>query len=110
MVAQKVSGLDSYNGSSEASLGPDLSAPISVQDRLRAAKAKVIGSQMDHKQAVKKSSAAKDVANLKRSKKVLSLDLIAQSFVDCNRRGGNRRRKTSSSRHRWVMYTCRSRR
>jgi hypothetical protein len=75
------------NGSSEASLGSGLSATISVQDRLRTAKAKVIGSQMDHKQAVKKSSAAKDVANLKRSKKVLCPDLIAQSFVGLQQEG-----------------------
>jgi hypothetical protein len=59
MVAQKVSGLNSCNGSSEASLGSGLSAPISVQDRLRTAKAKVTGSQMDHKQVVKKSTASK---------------------------------------------------
>jgi hypothetical protein len=87
MVAQKVSGLDFYNGSSEASLGSGLSAPISVQDRLRTAKAKVTGSQMDHKQDVKKASAAKDVTNLKRRKKVLSPDLIAQSFVGLQQEG-----------------------
>jgi hypothetical protein len=75
MEAQRVSGLDSYVGSSEASLGSGPKEPASVQDRLRSAKAKVLGSQQDRKQAVPNSSAVKDIAKLKRNKKVLSPEL-----------------------------------
>jgi hypothetical protein len=77
---QKVSGLDSYNGSSEASLGSDLYAPISVQDRLRTAKVKAIGSLLDRRNQ-------KDIAKSKRNKKVLSLERIAQSFVGLQQGG-----------------------
>jgi hypothetical protein len=70
--AQRVSGLDSYGGSSEASLGSGLQKPASIQNRLRSAKAKVLGPQQECKQAIKNSSSTKDIAKSKRNKKVLS--------------------------------------
>jgi hypothetical protein len=101
---QRVSGLDSYGGSSEASLESGLQKQASVQDRLRSAKAKVLGPQQECKQAVQNSSAAKDTAKSKRNKKVLSPELIAQSFVglqqDKEREGGKSCRP--------VTYICRN--
>jgi hypothetical protein len=67
--SQKVSGLDSYNGSSESSMEMGLSEGLSFQERLHAAKAKRGGPL-----TIKSPGA-------KKNKKVLRSAAIAQSFV-----------------------------
>jgi hypothetical protein len=69
MSAQKVSGLDSYNGSSKSSMEMAMSDRLSIQERLHAAKAKRGGSL-----TIKSPGA-------KKNKKVLKPVAIAQSFA-----------------------------
>jgi hypothetical protein len=66
---------------SDASLGSGLNALSTVHDRLHTAKSKASGSFLD------RSKTQKDIAKLKRNKKVLSLERIAQSFVGLQQGG-----------------------
>lgn len=77
----KVSGLDSYDGSSDASMAVQEDRgerPVGVQERLRAARAKV-GGQQERKSATRSPSALKEIAK-KRSKMMINPEKIAQSF------------------------------
>jgi hypothetical protein len=81
VVPQKVSSLDSYDGSSDALLGSGLNAPSTMQDRIINAKSKASVS------ALERSKNLKDIAKLKRNKKVLSPERVAQSFIGLQQGG-----------------------
>jgi hypothetical protein len=77
----KVSGLDSYDGSSDASMSVQKDReerPVGVQERLRAARAKA-GGQQERKSATRSPGALKEIAK-KRSKAMINPEKIAQSF------------------------------
>jgi hypothetical protein len=74
--AQRVLELNSFNGSSDMSLGSRQSSLISIQERLRLAKA-MSGSPQ---QSFRNPGATKDNLRAKRSRKVINPEVLGQSF------------------------------
>jgi hypothetical protein len=78
----KISRLDSYDGSSDASMAKqeDEQERLSgLQERLQAAKVKT-GGQQERKSTMRSPGAQRDITKLKKSKTVLNPVKIAQSF------------------------------
>jgi hypothetical protein len=78
-AAQRVSGLDSFNGSSDMSLGSGQTPPASIQERLRMAK-EVVGHAHDRRQGVRSPGVSKDSIKAKKCRKATSPEAVAQSF------------------------------
>jgi hypothetical protein len=79
----KISGLDSCDGSSDASMAmqeDEQERLAGLQERLRAAKAKS-GGQQERKSSMRSPGAQKYIAKLKKSRTVLNPVKIAQSFM-----------------------------
>jgi hypothetical protein len=77
--AQRVSGLDSFNGSNDMLLGSGQTSPVSIQERLRLAK-ELAGHSQDRRQGVRSPGASKDSIRAKKCRKATSLEVVAQSF------------------------------
>jgi hypothetical protein len=81
----RVSGLDSFDGSSEASMETGQSVLVSMQERLHTARGKT-GSTYE-RIAIRSPSAAKDISKHKKAKKMLTPEAIAQSFLEIQHDG-----------------------
>jgi hypothetical protein len=78
----KISGLDSYDESSDASMArqeDEQERLAGLQERLRVARAKT-GGQQERRSTMRSPGAQRDITKLKRSKTVLNPVKIAQSF------------------------------
>jgi hypothetical protein len=78
-AAQRVSGLDSFNGSSDMSLESGQTPPASIQERLRMAK-EVAGHAHDRRQGVRSPGVSKDSIKAKKCRKATGPEAVAQSF------------------------------
>jgi hypothetical protein len=79
LEAQRVSGLDSFNGSSDKSLGSGQSLPVSIQEPLQLAKV-MAGYSQDRHQGFRSPRASKDNIRAKKCRKATSPEVVAQSF------------------------------
>lgn len=77
----RVSGLDSYDGSSDASLAAQEHTQdhsLSIQERLRAAKMR--SGHPERRTSLRSPGASRDIAKQRKIKKAVSPESIAQSF------------------------------
>lgn len=86
LEAQRVLRLDSFNGSSDKSLGMGQSSPINIQERLRQVKA-MAGIPLDRRQGIRSPGASNDINRAKKSRKGINPEVLAKTFREVQQDG-----------------------